>query len=91
VGPSAAASSPPWAPARDGPEAPGRRRAGRPTAGQIIAAVDTEAGYQRDDWRGITSALQRRTASRVVMSSQFGAGPMDIYMPTLANVAMRQS
>jgi len=47
-----------------------------------IVAVDTIPAYQKDDWRGVASALGR-PAPRVIVAEQYGSRPLYIYMGPL--------
>ena len=45
--------------------------------------IQSDAGYQRPDWRGVASALGSPTGTRTIVAypGQFATGPLSVYMP----------
>jgi mannosyltransferase len=61
----------------------------------VVLLVDTDARYQRDDWRGVARALGPDTGPRVLLvEPASGEIPLQVYMPGVraltAPVAVRQ-
>ncbi len=46
----------------------------------VIAATNLIPAYQRDDWRSAAHALATPTAARIIVSEQYGAAPLSIYL-----------
>ncbi len=50
----------------------------------VVVLVDSDARYQRDDWRGVAHALGPATVERVLLvDPASGAIPLQVYMPGL--------
>jgi len=49
-----------------------------------IAAVEVKPAYQRDNWRGVSEALSRPQAQRVIVGPELSEAPLSIYMPHIA-------
>jgi mannosyltransferase len=61
----------------------------------VVVRVNTDARYQRDDWRGVAHALGSGTGARVLLvDPASGVIPLQVYMPGLraltAPVAVRE-
>ena len=81
---------------------PGWRTVGSWAAGGLalvslaaVVLVDTDARYQRDDWRGVARALGSDTGARVLLvDPAAGAIPLQVYLPGLraltAPIAVRE-
>ena len=70
--------------------APRARAGGVALAVVLLAAflwaqlkIQSDANYQRKDWRGIAAALGRPTGPRAIVAydGQFATGPLSIYLP----------
>ena len=49
----------------------------------VIVAINTEQGYQRDDWRGLAQSLRTSAPGSISVSPQYGVTPLSIYLPAL--------
>jgi mannosyltransferase len=50
----------------------------------VVISVNAIPGYQRDNWRGVASALPTPAAGRVVVGPELSFAPLSIYRPALA-------
>jgi mannosyltransferase len=49
----------------------------------VVVGVNTEPGYQRDDWRGLAQALKSSAAGSISVTPQYGVTPLSIFLPAL--------
>jgi 4-amino-4-deoxy-L-arabinose transferase-like glycosyltransferase len=52
----------------------------------VILATDTNPGYQREDWRGVSRSLGSPTSERVLVTEQNGLLPLDVYLPRVSPI-----
>ncbi|HXD55913.1 MAG TPA: glycosyltransferase family 39 protein [Solirubrobacteraceae bacterium] len=46
----------------------------------VIVATNLLPGYQRDDWRGVASALPATQAPRAIVAERYAGSPLSIYL-----------
>ncbi|MGZ4311885.1 MAG: glycosyltransferase family 39 protein [Solirubrobacteraceae bacterium] len=70
--------------------APGAKLPGAALVGVLVAAflwagfkINSDAYYQRPDWRGVAVALGSHTGTRAIVAydGQFATGPLSVYLP----------
>jgi hypothetical protein len=49
----------------------------------VVASVDAIPGYQRDNWRGVASVLERPAAERVIVGPELSFPSLSIYLSTV--------
>ncbi len=57
----------------------------------VIVAVNAEPGYQRDDWRGIASALGSATSGRVLVTGKNSELPLSVYLSGITTIRGRSA
>jgi len=53
----------------------------------VIVGIDTIPGYQRDNWRGVATALSSHPGASVIVTPSEGFVPLSIYLPRLELVS----
>jgi mannosyltransferase len=49
----------------------------------VIVGINAIPGYQREDWRGVASALASHPGPSVIVTPRYGLQPLGIYLPHL--------
>jgi hypothetical protein len=52
----------------------------------VILGIDTNPGYQRDNWRGIAGTLEKPPARRILVTEQNSTPPLEVYLPGVSTV-----
>ena len=53
----------------------------------VIGGINAIPGYQREDWRGVATALAAHTGPSLIVSPRYGLQPLGIYLPHLHRAA----